>query len=295
MPFCFGSFVELTPPQLSNEPGYRQIVVSLAGYDGNSEIKLSPGDLLLSQDGKQIPISIFRRQPRSIGILADTSERMEPKLTLMREAITEFVRGLDPKDKVFLLVFSDRPFLLQPPTTHHHLVLSRLVLLHAYGRPALYDSVCSGIAVVTRGRPGTNALFLMTDGIDNASKSSIPQLEGTLWKSDVAIYSIAIGNPGSERVKTQSAGLNASDQDGVNMAMLTKLADATHGKPYLIPNRGDFGLLRRDVSLITEKIGHRFVVGFVLTHGNSVRVELRNHKDLFLKIEDTPSDLSVTN
>lgn len=54
----------------------------------------------------------------SIGILADTSGSMEPKLSQLRAAISQFIRDLNQHDDVFLFAFSNRPFLSNrsPPT-----------------------------------------------------------------------------------------------------------------------------------------------------------------------------------
>jgi hypothetical protein len=84
-------------------------------------------------------------------------------------AIAEFIRDLNPRDDVFLFAFSDQPFLLQSFTTNHSVVISRLALLHAYGRTALYYVILEGLIMVARGRYDKNAPLIVTDGMDNSS------------------------------------------------------------------------------------------------------------------------------
>ena len=50
--------------------------------------------------------------------------------------------------------------------------MSRLALLHAYGRTALYDVILDGLIMVARGRYDKKALLVVTDGMDTASSSS---------------------------------------------------------------------------------------------------------------------------
>src|SRR5208282_6424584 len=116
---------------------------------------LQKEDFKLYMDGQQRPIEFFRQDlntPVSVGILVDTSGSMTPKIQQARAAIAQFLRDLNDRDDVFLFAFSDRPFLLQPFTSDHSLVMSRLGLLHAYGRTALYDVLLDGLLMVQRGR-----------------------------------------------------------------------------------------------------------------------------------------------
>ena len=59
--------------------------------------------------------------------------------------------------------------LLQAFTTNQSVVMSRLALLHAEGRTALYDVVLDGLIMVSRGRYDKKALLVVTDGMDDSS------------------------------------------------------------------------------------------------------------------------------
>src|SRR5258708_4080799 len=151
-------------------------------------------------DGQQRPIEFFRHDlntPVSVGILVDTSGSMGPKIPQARAAIAEFINQLNNRDDVFLFAFASRPFLLQPFTTNHQLVLNRLQLLNAYGLTALVDTIINGLLMVRHGRWDKKALLVVTDGMDDESQADLPQVVATARRMGVLVYSIGIGNPNS--------------------------------------------------------------------------------------------------
>ena len=72
--------VEPSPP---HPAGYREISVAAKTPDGTS-VRLDRNNLRLRQDGKEIAIQSFVREPATVGILVDTSGSMEPKLASAR-------------------------------------------------------------------------------------------------------------------------------------------------------------------------------------------------------------------
>ena len=130
-----------------------------------------------------------------MGILVDTSGSMTPKIPQARAAIAEFLHDLNDKDDVFLFAFSSHPFLLQPFTTNHDLVMRRLALLHAYGQTALFDVIMEGLQMVQRGRYDKKALLVVTDGMDNTSALTVNDVVAQARRMGVLVYSIGIGDP----------------------------------------------------------------------------------------------------
>ncbi len=148
--------------ELRQQPGYEQVTVTVTDPRGTYVTGLQKGDFKLYMDGQQRPIEFFRQDlntPVSVGILVDTSGSMEPKIPQARAAIAQFLRDLNDRDDVFLFAFSSHPFLLQPFTMNHDLVMRRLALLHAYGQTALFDVIMQGLNMVQRGRYDKKALY----------------------------------------------------------------------------------------------------------------------------------------
>src|SRR6202140_95141 len=184
--------------ELRQQPGYEQVTVTVTDPRGTYVTGLQKGDFKLYMDGQQRPIEFFRQDlntPVSVGILVDTSGSMEPKIPQARAAIAQFLRDLNDRDDVFLFAFSSHPFLLQPFTTNHDLVMRRLALLHAYGQTALFDVIMQGLQMVQRGRYDKKARLVVTDGMDNTSASTVNDVVAQARRMGVLVYSIGIGNP----------------------------------------------------------------------------------------------------
>ncbi len=251
-----GQELEIPPRQLRGQSGYAQVTVTVTDSSGRYVTGLNKDEFKLYVDGTQRQIEFFRRDlkaPVSVGIIVDTSGSMQPKIPQARAAIAQFVEDLNPRDDMFLLAFSDRPFLLQGFTTDHSAVLSRLGLLHAYGRTALYDVIMDGLLTVQRGRYDKKALLVVTDGMDTASHmASLNQVVEEARRLGVLVYSIGIGDPNAS-----SFGLGIAigpfvfgpggDQERVDAKTLETLSGETGAKTYIIARVGDGEALRNDL------------------------------------------------
>jgi VWFA-related protein len=150
---------------------YREVSVIAKASDG-APVPLSRNDLRLTQDGQEIAIQSFVRESASVGILVDTSASTDEKIPQARNAITDLIRGLAPDDDIFLFAFSSRAYMLQSFTTNHEVVVRELSLLRANGETALFDTIVQGLLKIRHGCYERKALFVLTDGMDNASSST---------------------------------------------------------------------------------------------------------------------------
>ena len=221
-------------------------------------------------DGQQRPIEFFRQDlntPVSVGILVDTSGSMTPKIPQARAAIAEFLRDLNDKDDVFLFAFSSHPFLLQPFTINHDLVMRRLALLHAYGQTALFDVIMEGLQMVQRGRYDKKALLVVTDGMDNTSASTVNDVVAQARRMGVLVYSIGIGDPnggsGGVSVSIGPFVLGGDDSEHVDAETLHTLSTETGAKTYIIREAGDGEALRRACENISLELREQYTIGFL--------------------------------
>ena len=261
---------ELTLParELSKQPGYSQVTVTIVDQQGRYVTGLQKGDFNLFIDGQQRPIQFFRQDlntPVSIGILVDTSGSMEPKLGQARAAITELVNDLNTRDDVFLFAFSSQPFLLQPFTTDHQAVIGRLSLLYAQGETAIFDTIIDGLLMVRHGRWDKKALLVVTDGQDNASEQNLQQVIAYARQMGVLIYSIGIGNSNvdSSSIGFGPLGLGLIAQDAVDGRTLEMLSSETGAKTFLLRTIGDGQAMRDDCASISRELREQYTLGFV--------------------------------
>ena len=263
-----GQSLEVPTRELRQQPGYEQVTVTVTEPSGTYVTGLQKDDFKLYMDGQQRPIQFFRQDlntPVSVGILVDTSGSMTPKIPQARAAIAEFLRDLNDKDDVFLFAFSSHPFLLQPFTMNHDLVMRRLQLLHAYGQTALFDVIMQGLQMVQRGRYDKKALLVVTDGMDNTSASTVNDVVAQARRMGVLVYSIGIGDPNES-----SGGLvvgpfviGGDDSEHVDAETLHTLSTETGAKTYIIREAGDGEALRKACENISLELREQYTIGFL--------------------------------
>jgi Ca-activated chloride channel family protein len=264
-----GQSLEVPARQLRQQPGYEQVTVTVTEPSGTYVTGLQKGDFKLYMDGQQRPIEFFRQDlntPVSVGILVDTSGSMTPKIPQARAAIAQFLRDLNDKDDVFLFAFSSHPFLLQPFTTSHDLVMRRLALLHAYGQTALFDVIMQGLQMVQRGRYDKKALLVVTDGMDNTSASTVNDVVAQARRMGVLVYSIGIGDPNNTGGVSVSIGpflIGGDDIEHVDAETLHTLSTETGAKTYIVRQAGDGEQLRRACENISLELREQYTVGFL--------------------------------
>jgi Ca-activated chloride channel family protein len=283
-----GQSLSLPSHELRNQAGYEQATVTVT-QNGRYVTGLQKGDFRLYVDGQQRPIEFFRQDldtPVSVGILVDTSGSMGPKIPQARAAISEFIQDLNPRDDVFLFAFSSRPFLLQPFTTNHYLVLSRLSLLHAYGQTALFDTILDGLLMVQHGRWDKKALLVVTDGMDNTSQSNLNQVVGEARRMGVLVYSIGIGNPNASNLPTIGLGpyFFGGDIDQVDARTLKALSTETGAKTFIVREVGDGAALQAACKNISLELREQYTIGFVAPDASrggyrSLHVDVPSHPE----------------
>jgi Ca-activated chloride channel family protein len=287
-----GSELELPARAMRAQSGYEQLTVTVTDQGGRYVTGLQKGDFRVYVDGIQRPLEFLRRDantPVSIGILVDTSGSMEPKIPQARTAIAQFIRELNANDDIFLYAFSDEQFLLQPFTTDHELVMRRLGLLHAYGDTAIFDTIMDGLYTVNLGRYDKKALLVVTDGMDNASRATLPRVVGRARRMGVLIYSIGIGDPNSSRVGFGIGSLLlGGNRDHVDAQMLRELSTETGARTYLLGEVGDGELLRQDCIAISNELREQYTAGFVVPDPampgyRSLRVDIPGRPELTVR------------
>jgi Ca-activated chloride channel family protein len=257
----------IPPNQLRRQQGYAQTTVTVT-QDGRYVTGLRKSDFQLYVDGEKRNIDFFRQDsdtPVSIGIVVDTSGSMEPKLPQAEAAITDFISNLNDQDDIFLIAFSSRPFVLQPFTINHQLVLDRLSLLHAFGQTSLYDSVIQGLLMVRHGRWDKKALLVITDGMDNTSEETLDEVGAQARRMGVLVYTIGIGDPNASNMPAIGFGpfVLGGDEDRVDAATLNMLSTETGAKTFLFRAVGDGNALRNACAQISRELRQQYTIGFI--------------------------------
>jgi Ca-activated chloride channel family protein len=216
------------------------------------------------------PVRFFAAEdaPVTVGLLIDSSGSMGPARDRVIEASAAFVASSNPRDEVFAVVFDDtvrdvlgesEPFTSDPAEL-------RRALAHAFqpaGRTSLYDAIDHGLRYVLQGSRERQALVVVSDGGDNASRTGFTGALTATQASNTAVYTVALVGP----VDT--------DADPGRLARFA----ATSGGASFAPR--DLAGVDRALQQIASDIRHSYTLGCEPTDGRRVpgfhrlRVEVR--------------------
>jgi len=146
---------------------------------------------------------------------------MAPKLADVAAAVLSFADSSNPDDEMFVVDFNDDvsiELMAGQPFSNDPVELSEAVsAVSARGRTALYDAVSDGLKHLLYGRWPKKALIIVSDGGDNASHLSFPQVLALARQSQALIYAIVLSSP---------------DDIDENPGLLRRLCKDTGGRAY---------------------------------------------------------------
>ncbi len=196
------------------------VLATVRDKQGKIISDLTKDDFDLLEEGRPQTIRYFTREtdlPLTLGLLVDTSLSQRRVLGEEKDASRRFVEKVlrEDRDQTFLIHFDHDTELLQDLTS------SRAKLEHALDNVALpddarpqfgngggsypggggrrrsnqpgttlYDAVFLASDELMRKRMGRKALILLTDGVDNGSKTSLPESIESAQRGDTLVYSI---------------------------------------------------------------------------------------------------------
>jgi Ca-activated chloride channel family protein len=175
-------------------------------------------------NGRRQEIAFFNNDdvPVSVGLVLDSSGSMVRKLPEVIVATLAFSRLSNPQDELFTVSFND--VVRQPrggpgvPISDTATLESELRSLVAEGRTALYDALAVGLDRVSLGVKPRKALVVISDGGDNASRTTLEQVLADARSSNVVIFTIGL--------------FDDRDPDR-NPGVLKSLAETTGGERFL--------------------------------------------------------------
>jgi Ca-activated chloride channel family protein len=115
------------------------------------------------------------------------------------------------------------------------------------GRTALFDAVATGLDYVAHGRHERKVLVVVSDGGDNASRSTLDDVIARTQSSKAVIYTVALDDP--------------LDRDA-NPKLLKRLAHATGGRAFS-PRTVDE--IATALQRIAADIRHTYTLGYIST------------------------------
>ncbi len=197
---------EAQEPMATLKIGTRVVAVAAVVLDGSGAPVRGLGkeEFVLKQDGKEQPIRYFSEDmdlPLTLALLVDTSGSQQAFIEDETRASEVFFRAMlrRPEDRAVLIQFDaglQQPVPLTSSVQTLENALSYLSLPHgasmAAGRGGtlLYDAVVAASHAVLGKERGRRALVILTDGVDNGSRSTLESAIAAAQRADVVVYSV---------------------------------------------------------------------------------------------------------
>jgi Ca-activated chloride channel homolog len=223
------------------------VVDKHAGFVGG----LPRDAFVVYEDGRPQAIRFFEHEdtPVSVGLLIDSSMSMMMRRDAVIAAGMAFAESSHPDDEIFTLNFNERLWPGLPDgqafTSNHAELHEALNRSGMRGKTALFDALHAGLTHLDGGTKTRRVLIVISDGGDNASRTSYADVLEAALRRDVVIYTVGI--------------FDSYDRDA-KPEILRELAAATGGEAFF-PRKLD------EVSPALERIARdirsSYTIGYV--------------------------------
>ena len=259
-------------------PTKNTIFVTVTDHDHRPVTGLKPEDFALSVDNTRVPVGEVAPDatPACIGILVDESGSMRQKLGAMTSAVDEFVRSGNPDNQVFLVLFSDDPYLEQNFTSDPAKIETALKRANARGGTAFYDSLIATADHLAENKACNKRVVLaLTDGRDNESRKTREFTFHSLQESGTPlIYTIGVPD-GNGSIS------------GAGRQTLEFFAKMSGGAAFFADSSGD---IRKAAHKVLEDLGSQYRISYdasATSSGNvKVMVHVTDRKDLAVRVNN---------
>jgi VWFA-related protein len=227
--------------------------------NGKPVMDLKQEDFRVWEDGTPQATNSFQHQdlPVSMGIVVDNSGSMRDKRGAVNSAALDLLRSSNPKDSAFIVNFSDRAFLDQGFTSDISLLNRGLAHFDSQGTSAVYDAVAASADQLSKyAKQPKQALLIISDGADNASRLSLDQAIRRVQNlGGPVVYTIGLLFD-AEPVEAQRA-----------RSALDMLSAETGGVAYFPHSLGDVDAIAQDIA---RDIRNQYVVGYHSSKPSSI-------------------------
>jgi VWFA-related protein len=216
---------------------------------------LTKESFLVYEDNFPQQLSVFSSAdaPATIGLLIDNSTSMAPHREMVVTAAVQFAELSNPEDEIFVLAFNESVREAWEPRVIEASDISilRATLLDrisARGKTALYDAVNGALDRMADAHHTRQVLVVISDGSDNASRSSLDAMLSRIQASYAMIYTVVLRDP--------------VDRDG-NPQLMRRLSRETGGEAFM-PRRIDD--VPEALEHIARDIRATYTLGYVPTN-----------------------------
>ena len=224
-PTVFRGGTELVVLQVSVSDGQRRHVAGLQAEN-----------FTVFDEGVPQPVSVFATSdsPLDVMLLMDTSGSMGARLPVAQIAAADLVGTLRTGDRAGLILFDDGATIAHPLSGDRESVIEAIRDVSTAGATAMYEAVYLALHTLSRVRRGADsirrqALVVLTDGSDNASRIPFDQALDAARRGDVTIFTIMPGMPPPPGGVAPTLGWH----DATVRFEMRRLAEDTGGRAFV--------------------------------------------------------------
>jgi Ca-activated chloride channel homolog len=221
---------------------------------------LSKADFRVSEDGHVCAITEFASvdRPVTVGLVVDNSGSMRFKRREVMLAGLAFAKESNAQDQFFVTNFNDFVRLGLPEgvafTDKLQELKAALYYGQAMGKTALYDAIAYALQHLELSQFERRSLIIVSDGGDNASKTTLSELMKLIKASRATIYTVGLFDPESQER---------------NPGVLRRLARITGGDFFEPAKLEDIVPV---FNAISKDIRNRYTIGYIPDEVHDSRV-----------------------
>jgi Ca-activated chloride channel family protein len=269
--FCIGLTVaqeKVNPQVIRVESALVTVPVIATNREGKFLGGLKNSDFKLFEDGIQVPISLFLTSEDSvkIALLIDTSKSTATVLRQIKKAAEQFLLQMRSQDLAMVVGFDSEIRVLCPLSSDPRELKEGIKSAQSSGsRTRMRDAVNEIALKRFRSLAGRKAIILLTDGQDQGSQISAPDLLNTVAASNTLIYSIYYQiDPrelmqelfGVESRKGAQIAWDKYEKEAIQY--LTQMSELSAGRIYT----SDVRELSRAFTQISGELRAQYLLGF---------------------------------
>lgn len=249
----------------------REVTLHATVVDDKNHLvnNLDKSDFTVFENDKPQQISHFQMQdyPVAVGIVIDNSGSMREKRDAVNKAAIDLVKASNPDDQVFVVNFNDEYYLDQEFTSDIKKLQSALEHVESRGGTALYDAIVASADYLTRSPLQRKAIFVVTDGEDDASQESLEQAVHHLEQENGPVV-YAIGLLGDEKSRKAKRALEM-------------IAERTGGESFFPPTLDQ-------VDEISKSIAHDIRNQYTITYKPSTPSSVAGYRTIHVDAHAKP-------
>lgn len=249
--------------------------------NGRYIANLRKEDFRIYEDGVEQQVSYFAsvEKPFTVALMLDVSGSTQYQLTQIRDAANTFLNRLRMNDRLMAITFDGKINVLTEPASVSMIRRgSKLRFPTVTDGTVLYDAVDFTLKRMTS-IPGRKAIVLMTDGVDQDSRTAMQKTLEEIAEQDVLVYTVRYNTLPQlperlSRIKNEKARRKVQERlmrgYAVSEPYLRALAEKTGGRFYQADDLRDVGPA---FEAITSELGVQYSLGYYPKANSNAGVE----------------------